>query len=250
MAKKIIHEEKYALKKLQSICFPATNEELCHKFLAGHRVALAKNGILNITSNNDEWIGNSNIYCLMISNEENLPIAGLRIEHFSDQRNMPIQDIADELTEKINSFVEKKIPNKNIAELCALWVHPDYRSNRMAIEITILGVAKSYALTINNLILIGAQHSEKISNQVGFMRCDDVMQDRVFLTYPNPEYKAVVRELCNIKHSINSIFNEEDRFPTEVEEAYERVRKYLIRRKGVTFVKSSDKIYSIKYNLN
>lgn len=250
MAKRLIHEEKYALKKLQSICFQATDEVLCRKFIAGHRVALAKNGILNITSNNEEWIGQTNIFCLMISNEENTPIAGLRIEHFSENRNMPIQDIADELTEKINAFVNNKIPDKNVAELCALWVHPDYRSNRMAIEITILGVAKSYALTINNLILIGAQHSEKISNHVGFVRCDDVMQDRIFLTYPNPEYKAVVRELCNIKKCINGIFSNQGMFPSEVEEAYERVRKYLIRKRGVTFVKSSDKLYSIKYNLN
>lgn len=231
---------------IKAVSFLPYNTELCHKFIRGHKHALAKNDVLNVSSNNENWINKNGIYCIMILNEDNEPIGGVRLELFNYNRYVPILEVNNTLSKRVNDFVNQTLNREATAEFCALWVHPDYRKNDIALELSTIALAKSHMVGIKHLIFFGAQHSRKIPNTLGFVVSKEVMENDDHILYPSEKYKSVVQKLVNLEKHITSYGWENN--PLQKAQ-YDKIRSYLLSSYGKTHLHSKHSALNIDYDL-
>lgn len=237
------------MQLLKVISFPATNISLAKRFILGHRNALNEEGTKSITSNNMEWFNKDGVYCMMVFNKDNEPIAGSRIEEFSEDRVVPLQNISDQLTERVNNYINYFSNGESAAEQCALWVHPQYRINQLATEIVKFTISKTYMLNINNVFLID-QLSSSITQRIGFSISNKLMLNDEYFLYPTPKYKSVIREIIDLKRYLNFDFYRNNHEPIQLKEYYKKINTYIQNPVGRTILESGNNAIQISYDLS
>lgn len=237
------------MQLLKVISFPATNINLVERFILGHRNALNERGTQSITSNNMKWFNKEGVYCIMIIDKNNELIGGVRIEKLNKDRKVPIQYISNRLTKRINSYINKFSTGELIAELCALWIHPQYRTNHLATEIGKFAISKSHTLNINNLFLI-ERLSQSISDRIGFSRSNKLMHQDEYFLYPTPRYKSVIAEIIDLKRYLNFDFYRNNDESLKLKECYKQINAYILNPMGKIIVDSGGSTFEIYYDLS
>jgi len=234
---------------LKVISFPATNINLAKSFALGHRNALNEKGTQSIASNNIEWLNKDGVYCIMIIDKNNEPIAGSRIEKLNTDRKVPIQSISNGLTKRINEYINYFSKGELIAEFSALWVHPQYRTNHLATEVGKFAISKIHILNINNLILT-ERLSQSISNRIGFSISNKLMLNDDYFLYPTPKYKSVIREIIDLRRYINFDFYRNNHDKIQLKECYKQINTYIQNPVGRTIIESGNNTIQISYDLS
>src|ERR1700710_210039 len=99
--------------------FRAIDEpETCQRYKEGHVKVLVDYGITNITSNNDEWMNNPNIYCVIVAESgTNELFGGIRVQLSDERTRLPVENAVGKMDPFIYKIVEKYRNNGGVGEL-------------------------------------------------------------------------------------------------------------------------------------
>ena len=98
---------KYSMFAFKAI----DNPKLCNKYILGHVKVLTDYGIENITSNNNSWTLNPDVYCLGFMSDANELLGGIRIQLANDQFPLPIETAIGYTEDKIYKSRENRCVN-------------------------------------------------------------------------------------------------------------------------------------------
>ena len=171
--------------------------DLCEKYIEGHVKVLTDYGITNITSNNNLWVHNSNMYCvvLMDSNTNEL-LGGIRVQVSDEISPLPVETAIGKMDNKIHSIVKSFRLDGGVGELCGLWNSKKIAGYGTSIVLIRAGISITEQLKIKTLIGICAQYSLKMFQNVGFVIDKDLGNMGDF-PYPNETYIANVVGILN-----------------------------------------------------
>ena len=98
--------------------FKAVDEpKLCEDYIRGHVKVLTDYGIENITSNNNSWTVNPDVYCLGLISGDNELLGGIRIQLANGVYPLPIEDAIGDVEDRIYDLVYEYGINGGVGEL-------------------------------------------------------------------------------------------------------------------------------------
>jgi ribosomal protein S18 acetylase RimI-like enzyme len=163
--------------------------EICQDYIKGHIKVLADYGIKNITSNNNTWTENPDIYCLALISEENELLGGIRIQLANGTSALPIEDAIGHMDENIYEVVESHALNGGIGELSGLWLDNRLKGLGIGWYMVRAAIASAKQLNFKTMIGICGDVTLKMFSNVGFIIDKKLGNDGQFY-YPNEELIA------------------------------------------------------------
>lgn len=184
------------IKRLTFNAFRAIDDiRKCEAFINGHIAVLKDYGITNITTNNNAWINNPNIYCI-VAELENEIVGGIRVQ-ISDINNLlPVEEAIGKMDVGIHKLVENYRDNGGVGELCALWNAKKVAGIGISVLLTRAGISIINQLNFKTLMGICANYTLKMFRNVGFKE-DRSLGNNGEFHYPNEEYIAWVLGIMN-----------------------------------------------------
>ncbi|MGE0562564.1 MAG: GNAT family N-acetyltransferase [Flavobacteriales bacterium] len=212
---------------------------LCEKYLKGHIKVLTDYNITNITSNNNLWMKNPNIYCLIVEeNETNEMVGGIRIQLADGILPLPVEVAVGHMDKRIYDMVNQYAINGGIGELSGLWIDNRLRGLGVGVYMVRAAIASSSQLNFKTMTGICGDVTLKMFNDVGFV-IDNTIGDNGHFHYPNEE---LIAHLVGILNAIT------------LENAAEYDKKIMISLRNNTvqqrIEKDTRKEVIIDYNLN
>jgi hypothetical protein len=185
-------------RKYRIFAFRAVDEPgLCMEYIDGHIKILTDFGVANITSNNNTWINNPNIYCIgLMDDNTNELLGGIRIQLADGINPLPIEGAIGYMDSKIYDLVEHYAQNGGIGELSGLWVDNKLRGLGMGPYLVRASITSSNQLNFKTLTGICAKYSFQMFNNVGFV-IDKSFGLNGGFPYPNEEYITHVVGILN-----------------------------------------------------
>ncbi len=173
--------------------------DTCLKFAEEHRNVLRDYGITNITTNNESWMYNPNIYCIIAqSTIDNKILGGVRIEISAEDNLLPVELAIGKMDAAIHRIVKNFRDGGGIAELCALWNAKAVAGIGLSMLLIRAGIAAASQLQISTLISICADYTLKMFQRAGFIIDQSLGLDGGF-PYPNEKYTARVLGIMNAR---------------------------------------------------
>lgn len=170
--------------------FRAVDEpELCEQYIKGHIKILTDYGITNITSNNNAWTNNPNIYCLGLKNNKDELLGGIRIQLANGIQPLPIEDAIGYLDKSIYKIINYYAENGGIGELSGLWVDNRLKGLGIGWYMVRAAIASSNQLGFKTMIGICGDVTLRMFNNVGF-RTERKLGENGQFYYPNEELIA------------------------------------------------------------
>lgn len=183
--------------KYNVVAFRAVDEpKLCNEYVKGHIKVLTDFGIDNITSNNETWTKNPNIYCLGLFNESVELLGGIRIQLANGINPLPIEDAIGYIDKRVCLLVENYALNGGIGELSGLWIDNRLRGLGMGWYMVRAAIASSSQLNFKTMIGICGDVTLNMFTSVGFVVDKSLGENGNFL-YPNDELIAHVVGILN-----------------------------------------------------
>jgi len=178
--------------------FRAVDEpELCKQYLLGHAKVLTDYGIANITSNNNLWINNPDIYCLMAKDIEiNEMVGGIRIQLANGDLPLPVEKAVGHMDDGIYDLVERYAMNGGIGELSGLWIDKRLKGYGVGVYMVRAAIASSNQLNFKTMTGICGDVTLKMFNDVGFVVDPSIGNNGQFY-YPNNELIAHLVGILN-----------------------------------------------------
>lgn len=214
------------------------NIEACIRYKEGHQSVLKDYGITNITSNNDEWMQNPNMYCVMaLTDDESEMIGGIRVQVSEEGKMLPVEKAIGKMDNRIYGIVENYRINGGVGELSALWNSKKVAGLGVSMLLVRAGISITNQANINTLVGICGEYTLKMFQQVGFVVDHSLGLNGLF-AYPKDEYQARVLGILN-----SSTLDTADK--------YDKERIQAIRENPVaTFIEQGPKgEMEIDYNL-
>ncbi len=219
--------------------FRAIDEyETCLKYKENHVNVLKDYGITNVTSSNDEWIRNPNMYCVIAeTGSENEMVGGIRIQVSDLEHLLPVETAIGKLDNRIHQIVENYRVEGGVGELCGLWNAKKIAGFGVSVLLVRAGISITNQLKFKTLVGICAEYSLQMFQNVGFVINKSLGKDGNF-PYPNDTYKANVVGILNAETLNTACY-------------YDKVRMNSLRKNPrQTFIeKGPKKEMEINYNL-
>jgi ribosomal protein S18 acetylase RimI-like enzyme len=213
------------------------NPEICKEYIAGHTKILTDYGIKNITSNNNSWINNKDIYCLALKSQNGELLGGIRIQLANDIYPLPIEDAIGHIDSSIYSLVKKHATDGGIGELSGLWVNNKLKGLGIGWYMVRAAIASSSQLNLKTLIGICGDVTLKMFKNVGFI-IDKTLGNNGQFHYPN---ETLIAHAVGILDAVT--LNEASHYDKEIMNA---LRENFIQRRIENDQKSD---VTIEYNL-
>ncbi|NQX96435.1 MAG: hypothetical protein HRT73_00955 [Flavobacteriales bacterium] len=170
--------------------FRAVDEpDLCKQYIAGHTKVLIDYGIANITSNNNSWTENPDIYCLGLCSETDELLGGIRIQLANGKFPLPIEEAIGHMDEKIYDLVIIHGLSGGIGELSGLWVDNKLKGLGIGWYMVRAAISSSIQLNFKTMIGICGEVTLRMFNNVGFITETSIGSNGQFY-YPNEELIA------------------------------------------------------------
>jgi len=178
--------------------FRAINDfDACLNFKEGHNSVLKDYGITNITTNNDVWMQNPNMYCIVaLSADGNDTLGGIRIQISDEDNPLPVENAIGKMDKRIYDIVKKFRDDGGVGELCALWNAKKVAGVGISVLLTRAGISLANQLHITTLVGICADYTLKMFQKVGFV-VDYSLGINGGFAYPNDTYTARVLGIMN-----------------------------------------------------
>jgi hypothetical protein len=150
--------------------FRAVDEpDACRRFSEGHANVLNAYGVTKVTSANNEWANNPDVYVCMAESSEGIAYGGVRVHVSNGSILLPMEVAIGKVEDNVYEFINK-YAEKGAAELCGLWNAREAAG--FGIGTTYLmwaGIAIITQLQLNTLFALCAEHTLKISVEKGFV---------------------------------------------------------------------------------
>lgn len=174
--------------------FRAVDEpETCQTYLAGHQQVLRDYGIENITSNNESWMQNPNVFCVIVERMTPMGremVGGIRIQQADGVHPLPVEDAVGNLDPAIHRIVEHFM-DEGVGELCALWNSKSVARRGVSLLLVRACISIINQVGFRTLIGICAEYTLQMFQRVGFVVNNRLGNEGKF-AYPNPSYIARV----------------------------------------------------------
>lgn len=184
--------------KLNFRAFRAINEyDTCLLYKTGHVNVLKDYGITNVTSNNDEWMHNPNMYCVIaqIAETDEL-VGGIRVQISDESNLLPVEKAIGHLDDRIHNIVSTYRLDGGVGELCALWNAKSIAGLGVSVLLTRAGISITNQLDFQTLVGICGDYTLDMFQRVGFVVNNDLGLNGEF-HYPHPGFIARVLGIMN-----------------------------------------------------
>jgi hypothetical protein len=171
--------------------------DACIRYKEGHQAVLRDYGITNITSNNDEWMQDPNMYCVMaLTMDESIMIGGIRVQVSEEGKLLPVEKAIGKMDHRIHKIVDNYRIDGGVGELSALWNAKTVAGLGVSMLLVRAGISITNQAGINTLIGICGEYTLKMFQQVGFVVDHSLGLNGLF-AYPKDEYQARVLGILN-----------------------------------------------------
>lgn len=186
------------MRKLKFRAFRAIDEPMtCEKYLEGHINVLKDYNITNITSNNQAWMRNPNIYCVVASWEDSDElVGGIRVQISDEDNYLPVETAIGKMDPKIHEIVSQFRIDGGVGELCGLWNAKKVAGMGISVLLTRAGISITNQLDFKTMVGICADYTLVMFSKVGFV-VDNSLGNNGEFPYPNPSYTARVLGIMN-----------------------------------------------------
>ena len=185
--------EKLVFRAFRAIDAPLT----CQGYRDGHIDVLKDYGITNITTNNDAWFINPNVYGVVA---ELLPerkiVGGIRVQISDENTPLPVENAIGKMDPRIYEIVKNLRNDGGVGELCGLWNAKVISGIGTSILLTRAGISITSQLKFKTLMGICAEYTLTMFRNVGFVVNGSLGLKGEF-PYPNEKYIARVLGIMN-----------------------------------------------------
>lgn len=168
----------------------------CNDYILGHVQVLKDYGIENITSNNNTWINNPNMYCFIATDTEGELVGGIRIQVADGKNPLPVETAIEKIDIRIRYTIKKYAIDGGVGELCGLWNSKKVKGIGLSVILIRAAISAINQLKFNTLTGICAEYSLNMFQNVGFV-VDTKLGDEGVFIYPNENYIARVVGILN-----------------------------------------------------
>lgn len=119
---KLQHRRVQRIRSLRIRAFRAIDDiETSKRFAEGHEGVLKNHGITKVSSTDNRWMEDPNVYVLVMTSPSGHKLyGGARIHLYSEEQPLPSQVVLRRYDENTDAYYEK-LAEEGCAEFCALW---------------------------------------------------------------------------------------------------------------------------------
>lgn len=187
-------EHKYRVFAFRAI----DNPKLCEEYIHGHIRVLLDYGIENITSNNQDWVKNPDVYCLGLETYDGELLGGIRIQLANGRFPLPIEDAIGYVEEQIHEVVEVYANDGGVGELSGLWVSNKLKGLGIGWYLVRAAISTANQLNFKTLVGICGEVTLNMFKNVGFEINKSLGNNGTF-KYPNDMLIAYAVGILNIE---------------------------------------------------
>lgn len=222
---------KYQFRAFRAI----DNPEMSMEFYLGHAQVLKDFGIDSLTSSQDEWMKNPDVYVVSAYTNDNMIVGGVKLHLYNETYPLPVQAAIDYLDPRIISEIGN-LAAKGTGEACGLWIAKEMAGKNFGQYLTRSAIALTEQLGMSTLFGFSSPHTFTMFSALGYIPLKTVGDNGNFL-YPNERYTSTVIIIPDIVSL---------EFATEEN----RNRTHALRLvKQQEFLESREKNVLIDYNL-
>lgn len=176
--------------------FRAIDEpKLCEQYLVGHREVLEVYGISKITSNNNDWTLNPEVYVITAESivDQEL-LCGIRVIKVGGTQPLPVETAIGKLDPRIYKLVEDH-SKQGVGELCGLWNSKKVAGKGLSFLLTRMGISILNQLNIGVMFGICAELTLPMFKGVGF-EVEESLGEKGTFYYPRVDllaYALIIR---------------------------------------------------------
>lgn len=173
--------------------------EACDRYVNEHMEILKVFGITKITTANNSWTRNPNVYVIMAEDiATGEPMGGARIQVYDEENPLPIVTAVKDFDPSVIPLVEKCNANGGTAEICGLW-----NSRKVAglgigtLYLSRAGIAMAAQLPISTMFVLCGEHTIGITMEKGF-ELEERLGNKGTFYYPKQDLIATAAIMNDI----------------------------------------------------
>ena len=180
-------------RNIKIFVFRAIDEiELCKEYLKGHLKVLSDYGIENITTNNNLWISNPNVYCVVARDmNSNHLLGGARIQVADGESPLPVELAVGYMDTSLYEKVQYYSINGGVGESCGLWIAKEASGLGISRYLMWGSISSANQLHFSTMLGICASYTLNLFSDIGF-KIDYSLGNKGGFPYPNNQYIANV----------------------------------------------------------
>lgn len=212
-----------------------------HRFMEGHRRVLDIFGIKKVTSSNEEWGDQKNVFVILVDSPDGKRVYGGARIHVADGiHRLPVEDATGDMDPQIYKMVDQ-FSKEGCGELCGLWNSREVAGLGVgSFFATRAGIVISQQIGIKYLFALCAPYTVKFSKWMGCEVVESLGNNGTFY-YPKVDLLATVVLL-------------EDTQSLQTANPSEREKVFDLRKKPVQLVtekvRGHNRTVSIQYELS
>ncbi|MCF8450178.1 MAG: hypothetical protein K9G49_09945 [Taibaiella sp.] len=180
------------------------DKEACNLYAREHMEVLKIFGITKITTANNSWIFNPNVYVVLAERiEDNVPIGGARIHLYDKDFPLPMDDAIKEFDPSVKELLEKHAIN-GTGEICGLWNARSVAGWGIGtLFLARAGVALAAQLPMKSLFVLCGSHTIGITLEKGFV-VEEQLGNKGTFYYPKEGLvatAAVINDIYDLSHA-------------------------------------------------
>lgn len=178
------------------------NIDSCVRFSEGHAGVLESYNIKKVTSSNNDWHYNPDVYIIMIESQSGHEVYGGARFHLKNKNYLlPIEEAVGELDPRIFELTDSKSGIKT-GEMCGMWNKAGFGGNGLSTLLMRAGIAKSTIFIsekhkIDKVFAFCAPWTVQLCENIGFTLEPSVGNKGTFC-YPTPELIAAVYSIQDL----------------------------------------------------
>lgn len=185
--------------------------EACNLYSREHMDVLRIYGITKITTANNSWIENPNVYVIMAYRaSDNIPVGGARVHLYHKDYPLPMDVAVKDFDPSVKELLEEHEANGGTGEICGLWNSRSVAGWGIGtIFLSRAGVSLCTQLKMKSLHVLCAEHTIGITLEKGFV-IEEVLGNKGTFYYPKEGLVATAAV-------INDVHTLADATPTDRE---------------------------------
>lgn len=174
----------------------------CEKYVFEHMQILKVFGITKITTANNSWMFNPNVYVIMAESLENgEALGGARIQVYDEENPLPIVVAVKDFDPSVVPLVREYHKDTGTAEICGLWNSRSVAGLGIGtLFLSRAGVALAAQLPIKSMFVLCGEHTIGITMEKGFV-IEERLGNKGTFYYPKQDLVATAA----VMHDVNDL---------------------------------------------
>lgn len=177
------------------------DSKACDAYVNEHMEILKVFGITKITTANNSWTKNPNVYVILAEDyKTGQPYGGARIQLYDKENPLPIVTAVKDFDPSVIPLVEECQQNGGTAEICGLWNSRHVAGMGIGtLFLSRAGVALAAQLPISTMFVLCGEHTIGITMEKGFV-VEERLGNRGTFYYPKQDLVATAAIMKDIEN--------------------------------------------------